>query len=221
MRIAAKSLRQLAPTVGQVHVGALIQVGSSPAIGGGLMPGQFMRFGVLHFIANDMAWHPAFAALLEGTIFTVWSQHFVANDAGVLCLQVPAPCQLAQPVSRQPLGSSPAPRTGNAASPLVDVIGSDSLLPFLDSESDGYESSHSCGSITEVFIANGTNGTGASNTAARAAVDVLLQMPVAGDTEVERTIKASQVAVLAEREHITQEKVGLEAREHELQLALA
>lgn len=45
------------------HAGAAIQAGSSPVIGGGLVPGQVLCFGKLNFIAADLVWDPASAAL--------------------------------------------------------------------------------------------------------------------------------------------------------------
>lgn len=159
-----------------------------------------MRFGTLHFITDDVAWHPASAALPEGVALAAGSMHFVANCSGVMCFQILVPPQPAEPRPRQPLGSSPSTRAAKAAPQLIGVVDSDSILPVLYSESGGYESFYSSTSIMEVFmIGNTGDDTEVPSAAAKAAEDALLCMPVAGDLEMHKAIEASCVAILAKR----------------------
>lgn len=137
MYIAAKSPRQLAPTVGKTHARVAIQAGSSPAIGGRLVPRLIVRFGRLDFLANDSAWHPTSAALPVGLTLSIGSLHFLADSLGLLCLQDPVPHQAAELTPRQPLGSPPTLHDDEVASQLICMIGSESLLPVLDSKPDG------------------------------------------------------------------------------------
>lgn len=124
-----------------------------PVIDGGLRPGNFVRFGMLHFDASEAGWHPASAAFLV-TVAHTGSMHFAADRSGVLCLQFSTPDRRVKIGPRHLLGSVPPPATGNAAPQLVGMINSDSIIVMLDSESGGYESSYSSTSVVEMYMDN-------------------------------------------------------------------
>lgn len=98
----------------------------------------------------------------------------------------------------QPLESTPQEdiiEVGESASRLVAMI--DSLLPILDSESDGCESSGSCDSSFEVFMAN-TEDRAASRDN-RTLLGTLIADQTAGGLEQTRQLMPEEQARLVEQ----------------------
>lgn len=99
---------------------------------------------------------------------------------------------------------------GKAASQLVDVVNSNSILPFLDPESGEYESSYSSSVVAEVYMSNNNIGAAATDAATREAVDALLHTLVEGDSETQKDVEASPVVVLAEKQRLPEERAALD-----------
>lgn len=92
--------------------------------------------------------------LSEGTILTIGSFVFWIDEVQVARLEQPALHGAEELMPRQSLEASAVFYAGNAIHQFVSVIEVDSILPVLDCESSGYESSCSHSSAAEVFMAN-------------------------------------------------------------------
>lgn len=101
------------------------------------------------------------------------------------------------------------------------MVGSDSILPTLDSESGGYESLYSSASMVEVYMANSNVCTAAIDAVTQEMVDALLQNPIEGDPFMAKATEATHVAILAKQQHLDKERESLEVRDRELQSAMA
>lgn len=74
----------------------------------------------------------------------------------------------------------------------------ESLQPLLDSEYEGYESSSSCASLAEVFMATGVNGAPNNGTNGEA-IDRVLTTPITGTSDMEKVTEEATLVLWAER----------------------
>lgn len=115
------------------------------------------------------------------------SMYLVASSSDTMSLQLWALLRLMGPNLRQSLEAMLA---DNVAFKLVGMVGSLSILPALNSESDGYESLSSSASMAEVYMANNYAGAAAVDATTQETVDALQQNRVEGDSLAVKLVDA-------------------------------
>lgn len=74
----------------------------------------------------------------------------------------------------------------------------ESLLPLLDSKSEGYESSKRCASLAEVFMATTANGAPNDGTNIEA-MNRVLTTPITSTFDVEKAMEEARLTLQAEK----------------------
>lgn len=99
-----------------------------------------------------------------------------------------------------------------------------SFLPILDSESDGYASSHSCASMAKVYmVAPATPGVGGVATGGKngALMNIVLHTPITGDSDTEKALEESRQALQAKDACLARQRAEFKPRERELDETMA